>query len=405
MKYLKNLPLIIAYFLYPTVNIIARIFKIKISNYWIDILWVFLLIITFFLFPFIKRRKNEEKYIKLNSSIFFICICYLSFKLLQFLVAINNEPFSLIPFMMEMKPIFYFLFSIIWFYTFGIPSKRSFLIFGIILVFIYFLDFMVEGFILNQGLIRVRGSGEPNYDATLLGLSYLLSSRRNKRIRLIILLGIAATFSRTTLFAVLLIILINEKFSGQKVVILLIGALAFAYSFIFRELSTNMFTMDRYWMWKTFFDALFTNSIKFILGYPIGISLPLNIPANLYVLWSSQETAWGLNGIFPYNFHSMWIRLILSFGIPIVVGIILFFTFYMIRNRSNRKMTSFFLFILIEGMSMGVFYLSNVGIPCFIVLLMLISDIGEKTSKAEKFYHQRNHTFNKTNVRIRGVYS
>jgi hypothetical protein len=368
--FIKNFPLLLAYCIYPLVNIVLRINNVKIVNQWIDISWIILLIVTISLLPF-KRKNPKVKLTKNWPLLVIITITYIIIKILQLIYAINHNSFSVIPFLMEMKPLFYLFFSLLWFYIFGLPSEKSFKYFGLVLSIIFIADFLIEGLILNQGIMRVRGSGEPNYDAMLLGISYILSINEFDIANLVILVGIAATFSRTSILAILVVILLFQKISFQKFVILATGSLILAYTFIVRNLSFEIQTMDRFWMWKTLGDVIKTNGVGLLFGFPIGIRLPFTMPLNLRVLWTSQEYAWGLTGIFPYNFHSMWIRFILSLGLPFVVILVILSCIYLLKYKNDHILIALLFFILIEGLSMGVFYLSNVGIPCITALFLL----------------------------------
>src|SRR5690349_9556371 len=108
---MKNLPLLVAYFLYPAVNIVLRLSGKHINNNWIDVVWLLVLIVSLIkLYRKSFSSSFEGSGVKINFLTFILF--FLSLKLLQTLYASYNDNISFLPFFMEIKPFAYLIIAL-----------------------------------------------------------------------------------------------------------------------------------------------------------------------------------------------------------------------------------------------------------------------------------------------------
>jgi hypothetical protein len=82
-------------------------------------------------------------------------------------------------------------------------------------------------------------------------------------------------------------------------------------------------------------------------------------------LWDLQQNAWGLSGVFAYNFHSFWLRSALTWGLAAQAALLaaLGYAAWRLRHGPVRGLA---VLALVMGMTMGLFYLSNVAVPLYL---------------------------------------
>ena len=81
---------------------------------------------------------------------------------------------ALIPILLEFKPIFYVGVSLLLIYAIGLPTRKQFIRHGTWLSAIIVTDILVES-LLEGRITRPLGSGEINYDASLLLISLCMA--------------------------------------------------------------------------------------------------------------------------------------------------------------------------------------------------------------------------------------
>jgi hypothetical protein len=279
---------------------------------------------------------------------------------------------------MEFKPCLYLIFTFLWINRFGVPSADDFIRVGTYLSAIAAAEFVVLS-IVAQSPVRPALSGETNYEACLLLLSFVIAINNSTKWRkqlFIIGAGLLLTFSRTAqATAVLLAIVAGGLGLVAKVSIALAALVGVAISFQVRSLSTDVGGGDRFFMWSVASRMFAQDPLGFLVGYQLGVPLDAEVPKQLAALWHSQSTAIGVGGVYAFNFHSMWIRLIMSWGMMTVIPLVAMLLFWSIRNRS-KLVISVIIIIFIEGMTMGVFYLSNVAVP-----LLMFMCLAERLAK------------------------
>ena len=385
-QWLSNFPVYLAYVIFPFVMIVDRaFFSVSVGRNWVDLLF---LLWGGAAFLHILSKGHVYKVFSIKKEafrvlvLFFFIIVFLKY---YFQVMLSDNEIYAIPAMMEFKPVFYFILASVGAMAFSPVNQRTVVKSGMVLAFLVFISVCLESYEAGR-LVRAHGSGEMNYDAFLLLIAFIISifSKNIKFTSLcqtIIFVGLLFSMSRTVLLILLICILFISHFSLYKKLLLSTGAvLVIIVSFIVRDLPIDQLeSMDRYWMWKSSLEYLLNDFGVMLWGAAPGTSLDIYIPPNLEWLWSSQAEGWGLEGVFPFHLHSMWLRMFATWGGIFVIIFLSAILFYYKKTANNIE-KSLLISICVGATSMGIFYLSNVSI----VLLLVFMSIGyERISHAK----------------------
>ena len=381
---ISALPLFLVYAVYPAAMPAGRYMGFAPPRMWIEGAWLILtgFAVLFCLGAAPRSRAASGRRVHLAGMFLFGLLLV---GLVKFGTPLLHSRPWLVPYLQEIKPLVYLLFSVLWAWTFGPPSARSFLGLGVFLAFLVLADLAVSSF--QAGVLtRPMGSGEINYDACLLliPLAAFLGLDPEGRpswariAAILIFLGLLATMSRTALAAAALMVLFlsRGRFAGRLV---LIGACAlFVYlSFVVRELPLmSLERMDRWWMWLAGVELFREYPLALVTGFPAGEPLPVAVPDAIRTLWEFQRQDWGLPGVHPFNFHAFWLRLALTWGVAGLVVVNAALAWVASRGR-DRFFQGFVILILVMGMSMGLFYLSNVAVALYLACAMGLAPFRE----------------------------
>jgi len=267
---------------------------------------------------------------------------------------------------MEIKPLFYVVIALLCLLAFGPPTPEAFIRCGSWLGVLLTAECIVRSAI-EGVLTRAVGAAEVNYDAALLVLSLCFALAQPWRWRwyiLAIFLGLLATMSRTALASALLIIVLTSRLSlSVKFLMVVFGLASTTFSFAYRGQSLgDLSTLDRLWMWIVGLDLLAKHPFEMLFGFPTGQPLPVRqIPEAIRWIWVGQQGA-SEGGVFPFHFHAFWLRSTVTWGLLATIAAMTALLLPVYR-RDRTLAIRLTLFLLIEGMTMGLFYLSNVAVP------------------------------------------
>jgi hypothetical protein len=338
---------------------------------WIDGAWLLLSLLAIVQSVLRLARPLHLPRLPVASLIAFPIVLFLAY------VTVVGKDFVGATYAMELKPIFYIAVAWLWVLVYGFPSKRAYVQAGLYLSALIAAELVVSS-ILQRTLVRPTGSGEVNYDACLiiLSLCVALTDESNSMLHSYLLFaGIMFTFSRTAVTTALIILLLSRRVPKSAKLIALSASVASALlSFLVRGLEIDVGQIDRYLMWTSAIQLFFTNPSGLVWGYGVGSQLPVSIPAGLEDLWHSQSQGINLSGVYAFQYHAMWLRMIISWGIFVVVTFLITMIAWILQNRDLLR-RYLALTIVLEGFSMGVVYISNVGVPLFILLLLACRDI------------------------------
>lgn len=367
---LSDAPLLLSYIIFPIVMFGTGLLELKIPRQWLDVSWVMLFLVSSTVVLASKKQFNFVGY--LNSTVYIFYILLFMFLMNGLMYALSGNYINIYPLLLEAKLLFYLLFSIVWFMSFGGVNIRYIPVYGAILGIVIIVG-LVVGSIERGYISRSVGSGEINYDAMLLLLAFVASIYSKERVRVIylwlIFLGLLATMSRTMILSLLVIVFIFEKRISlfSKLLLMCVGMAVVMYSFYVRDLEFTLDSLDRYWMWYSAMQLLVNLDPVILFGaFPAG-GLPVIIPEPLEWLWGHQAEGWGVEGIFSFQYHAFWLRLFLTWGIVgciIFTGLLIYF--YKIGDAIVRPVA---IIIILAGFTMGVFYISNAAIVIWLLVL------------------------------------
>jgi hypothetical protein len=268
----------------------------------------------------------------------------------------------------EIKPLFYVVVALLALFAFGAPTPYVFVRCGSWLGLLLAAECVVRS-AMNGVLTRAVGAGEVNYDAALLVLSLCFALTDPKRWRwhiFAIFVGLLATMSRTGLASALVIVLLTSRLSlSVKSLMMVFGLASAVFSFAYRNQSlSDLSTLDRVWMWMVGIDLLTKHPEALLFGFPIGQPLPVfQIPEAISWIWVGQQGATDTGGgVYPFHFHAFWLRSIMTWGLVTTAAAIAALLLPLYR-RDRILAIRLALFLLVEGLTMGLFYLSNVAVP------------------------------------------
>lgn len=334
---------------------------------WIDAVWIVIGLFAGLWIAVTRRLLVERRKFLLVLSIIVIFSIIVAVKFGSSLFG----SVVLVPFVMEIKPVIYIAVALLWVGAFGNLNPDHFRKAGICLAVIAIFDFLLES-TLSGGFIKPGVSGEPNYDAFLLLVSFCtwFHAPKGSKGYLIIFIGLLATLSRTALATLVLISFIFAK--GGVLKKTLIGALCVLFiiaSFLVRELPLDSLeSMDRFWMWFAGLDLLSGDFQRALLGFPSGHALPVEVPKPLEWLWNSQQEGWDIEGIFPFHFHAFWLRFAITWGLAVTALVLAATAFIVLDRRRPVFLRSLVFLAALEGLTLGVIYLSNVAVPLMLAI-------------------------------------
>lgn len=372
---IKNLHVYVVYVVFPVVMIFSRAVSPDfISRVWLDIFFVFLFLLSL-LVVLIKGKAVRIFHEGKALHLFVSCILFLVI-FIKFVTSgvMYGSGLSIIPALMEFKPVFYILASLVGIMAFGYPSFKAYVSSGLILSVLILVSVLLESLSVGH-LVRSHGSGEINYDGFLILMSFILSvySRNidcRKSVQILLFLGLLLTMSRTVLaVSVLCFFLVGRHSLYKKICIMLAAVFVIYLSFVLRDLPINNFqSMDRYWMWHSAVVYVWGDPSVLIFGFPPGLPHNIDIPPNLQWLWNNQSEGWGVIGIYSFHFHAMWLRVLITWGV-MGVFVVLIFVVHGFFYSKNNVIKALMIAVSVSSLTMGVFYVSTISIPLILLLL------------------------------------
>lgn len=306
--------------------------------------------------------------------------------MLRFGPALLDSRAQLTPLLMELKPLAYLAVAGLLAAAGPLPRSADFGRAGAVLAVLLLAEVLARS--LWEGRItRPEGSGEINYDALLLLLAWIMdrhgaeASPGAPARRTLLLLGMLASLSRTVLLTLGLLLALEAPARTRNRPWLLpllwtaAAGLALAgvwASFQVRELSFHgLQSLDRYWMWLAGARLLVQHPLAALHGFLPGIPLPVDVPPALAFLWTMQAGNWALEGVFAYNFHALWLRLAITWGLPAALAALAGCAATALRGGPRLRQLA--LTMLLCGLTMGPPYLSNVTVPLLLALFRVLA--------------------------------
>jgi hypothetical protein len=364
-SYVGTAALALCYIAFPVSKIVADAIGLELWRNWIDIAWLALA-----LCGILGRARIQVRIMNLLIFSAGLVLWISAGALLWDVPTISVA--------MEIKPLFYLSVALLIFRGRGSLSPATFCQMGGLLSVLLVAEVLVRSLLVG-GLERPIGSGEVNYDAALLCLSLVFAMGRGdltRRYGPLIFFGLIATFSRTGLAAACVVLLFTGTVPvGLRVLMMGAAFSAAVMSFVIRDLEIgSLHSMDRYWMWVVGIKHLVSNMASTALVTTPGSSIEVDIPLPLNDLWIYQQEMLEIDGIFPFLFHAMWLRLAITWGwLPLALLLLMTLNVLITRGRRSPQARALAGVILVLGLTMGLVYLSNVGVPMFLAAFQLFA--------------------------------
>jgi hypothetical protein len=358
---------------YVLIPVLAFSYKFLLGNsstkYLYDISVLLLGVFSIFIFIQPKNKNLSIKALPLVVA----PIVMVFILTLNFIIKVNDgsvsSSFYIAPFLMEMKLPLYIL--IIGFsYVILKPLNISnFITYSKVFSYLVIIDVIVR-FVISGELYRPTIVSESNYDGLfiLIGLCALFSTPKNKKFLFNYLLFCIATVltqSKTGIGCLVILSFIHfATASNIKYVAVLFCLLLVSYFIVEARLSNiqDIKKIDRFAMWFSFIDLMKNGEwVNVIFGYVPGYAIK---DSDSYLWWfiENQSEKVGAQGLHSFNYHSFWLRLATTYGALFTCYIMYHFINF---ARKGKSFLYFSLLVLLQGFSMGAFYLSvNVLVLC-----------------------------------------
>ena len=357
---LANLPVFCMFCIFPFISIIAKFTGLGMLNY--DPFWIVAFFVAFF--PIHNIIGWFQR------SLFFILL----FVLMKYGYAIlQYDQISVKAWAMDIKWIIYLLFSMLWVSKHGFPNCDSIYNCSLFFSKVYILFTIFRYLVLKEEISRDGILMEANYDGFMILMGFCLCGelKDNKKDFFLFSLATLCTMSRTGISAFAIMVL--YRFFKKNVLYLLplvpVFLLAAEYAMLIR--GTDSAThLDRFIYFKqTYNYILNTDVFNILFGSSPGISLHMDIIPEFEWNVSNFENMRDLNGVYPFMFHSVYLRFFFTWGVVGTLVYLLFFVCQFFRAR-NEHYKLFCLLTLVQSISLSTLTLQNVSV---LFILMLIS--------------------------------
>lgn len=381
-RFVNNIPVYCVYYFFPLLSLLGHLFFSKRLEY--DYFWI-----AFFPFAFIFSKNkiiSKRRFIVYCSIFALVVVKYL----LPFCFYLDT--ISIRPVLMDMKLFYYLLMAMVWVDFVGFPDKEVIYRGGVFFSFIYVLYVLYLYY--NTGYIDRRGLiDESNYDGFLILISFCFVSvcGKNKFELFIFLFATFLTLSRTGTAAMMLLFCVYVLHNRSKIWFVFLFPFFFLLLFyVFRYRTSDISSLDSIDRYVYFYQAYlyFENSDIINLIFGVIPGFPLEMPVLDSFLWTVAhfENKNELWGIFPFYFHSTYIRFAIVWGIPVLILYLIWLFSGLIKYRYNLPMVMLLLLIIIQSISLSVFTLSNVTFV-LIVSYYTIKNENEEANKKHIFYN------------------
>lgn len=365
IKHIQNrdLPIWLMFCIFPFVSIFAWGMGKGEVNY--DYVWVLVFIVLLIYIALKKKIRLKKKNIHFLIVLLFLVV------LKYILPWIYDSHLSITGSIMDGKWIVYLVLAILWIDMFGYPSINKMYKAGVFFSIIYILKTL---YVISTGQLSRGGVLlEANYDGFMILMVYCFREQINNKKKWevgVLILATFLTFSRTGIFALFAIwfakIMRRNVLLLIPVVPVMLGIAYLGFSMRGADSAGNL---DRFVYWQQAF-ILFNQSdlVELLFGYTPGESL--NVPILPEFSWTVNlfEEMRNLNGVFPFMFHSTYLRLAIIWGIPIALFFALFLIVRYIKS-SQEPMKQLCLITLIQSFSLSSLTLPNVSLLLFMLFI------------------------------------
>lgn len=371
-----DFPVLLMFCVFPFISITAWLMGKGEVNY--DYFWVPFL---FWLLCY-RITHNNKCVTKKHCKLLNVVMALVIFKYI--IPWIYDSSIILKASLMDGKWVVYVFIAILWTDIFGLPSIERMYKAGVFFAVIYIAKavyMMVTGQLSRGGLLL-----EANYDGLMILIVYCFGRNvKNKKLYdLILVFATLLTFSRTGMLTLFAIWIVRASKRNILVMILVIPIMmGMAYIGINMR-GESVAHMDRFVYWEQAF-VLFRDSdiMNWMFGHTPGVALKMHIIPEFYWNVENFEDMRGLKGVFPFMFHSAYLRVAITWGIPCAVIMTCILLLKHFRSKSE-SMKLLCLITLIQSFSLSSMTIPNVSLLLFMAFLIALKQERDGNSVPDK---------------------
>lgn len=357
----REFPFWAMFCLFPLISIVVwQTTGNQVVNY--DIFWIpFCAVLSVYALLYRKLiLKGQVKvYLVIGTLVF-----------LKYIVPWNHESISLTASLMDGKWLIYLFTAIVWLNCFGSPRIERLYKYCIFFCFIYTAKAIYM--ILTGQLSRSGVLMEANYDGYMILMVYCFSDVvKGKKWwwNAIIILTTLLTFSRTG-WASFFAIMALKLFKKNILYVILLTPIVLVLIEVGADLrGESARNMDRFVYWEQAIIYFRETSISnVLLGSTPGVSLKMHILPEFMWNMENFEEMRNLQGVFPFMFHSTYLRLAITWG---VIGALLYpvTLVYIFFRGKYIPLKLLCLLTLIQSFSLSALTLQNVSFLLFVLFI------------------------------------
>jgi hypothetical protein len=274
---------------------------------------------------------------------------------------------------MDGKWVIYLLLSIMWINSYGTPTLNHIYKAGLFFSILYIIVALIRiitGKITREGILM-----ESNYDGFMILMVYCFIDEikhKNKWSHWIFIFATFCTLSRTGIASLFAILFFKAAKKRPTLLLFLIPFFIIIIFIGFSIRGESAENLDRFiYFSQAFLYFQNTDIMNILVGNTPGVSLHMPIlPAFEWTI-SNFENMRNLNGIFPFYFHSTYLRLAFTWGVIVSMAFLIFFTKKFFSTK-YKPLKWFCLLTLIQSFSLSTLTLPNVSVLFFTLLILAL---------------------------------
>lgn len=295
-----------------------------------------------------------------------------------------------LPYVHEAVPLVMLLFCFLWTRTFGLSDRAAFQRYGAALGLLCVVDLAVEG-AMFQAVPTVRWIGNADVLAGLLLVSLCASLRpgtndggefepdQGHRVwRALTMLGLLACLSRTGLFGAAWVFLcFGRGGKGVRIAYCLLCMGLIVGTFFLPVTASSSVRYIDYWLWVEGVRIFAENPALLLTGFPVSLSLPVEIPVGMSSIWEAATGLPSLLGVYLSQVPSFWLRLVMGWGLgmPLLLLVALFFMLFRRLTRMGAGLTAA---LFAQGMTTPLLFEPSLAVAIGLGFFVALSRPGHR---------------------------
>lgn len=292
---------------------------------------------------------------------------------------------------MDGKWFLYLFAALLWIDIYGTPRIEKVYKYCVFFCIIYICKALYMLF--TNSLSRGGVLMEANYDGYMILIVYCFSDvvRKKRWWNWVITLATLLTFSRTgwcAFFAINMYKLYKKNMLYAVCFIPIILLLVYYGEMIRGESARNM---DRFVYWTQAYIYFHnTNFTNILLGTMPGVQLKMEILPEF--MWTVElfENMRNLKGVYPFMFHSTYLRLAFTWGIPLATLYLLFLVKKILYGKYS-PLKNLCIITIIQSFSLSALTLQNVSFLLFVCFLLALQN--DKNIRKYRFMKKNVNTY------------